>query len=690
MLALSITALPRRTAPRAVAGLAVAFLLACLAPGAALAVDVQKGGSAAGSDLEVIAGGEDNNISITGDFFDGDKFWIEDTLANVTAGAGCIQEGPKKVSCNGVAGIPDTADFYVHAGGGNDTVSSIKHAHLFGGDGNDTLKNPDESIFNCGWHSAELRGDGGNDRLEGGCDPDTLVGGDGDDTLDAGSGDDYMDGGTGIDDHIGWTGWDKVDYSSRTTGTYVTLDDVANDGGSPEDGDRQDNVRGDIEEAHTGSGHDLLVGNDWDNVLVGNGSPDHVEGRGGNDDLHLGGGADLVVFAGSGNDEVYGGDGNDKLYGDGDQDVVDGQGDDDLVAGGPGSDDLRGGDGGNDRANYQGRTNRIVADLDGGRDDGEAGENDVVAGDMEGLEGGDGSDILTGNGDSNRVFGGPGPDSIDGGGGDDTLAPNHSTNTHTRNDSGDGVIGGDGTDTVDYRSIAMEGYTTYVKLDGNQNDGVDGEGDNVLPDVENVKTSTGNDVVWGDGDANSIDTGAGDDAIDGLGGADDIVGGPGTGDIARFVQDPGRVVVSLDNQANDGADPDGNGASDVNGNVHADVEQLVGSPGRDRLEGSTNANRIYGHEDDDELIGLAGTDDLQGGNGNDTLQGRRRHRLPPRPGRRRRLGRLPGPSRRGEDHAGRHPRRRQPRRERRRSPASRTRAGEPGWTPSAETAPAIS
>ena len=629
---------------RATAALGLGFALLCLIPAVASAVDVRKGGSQPGGDLEVIAGDEDNRLTITKDFFSGDKFWIEDANANVTAvpGGGCSQEGPRKVACSGVTGTPDQADFYIYAAGGNDVVSSHKRAHIYGGDGDDELRNPDESIFNCGYHDATLHGDAGNDELWGGCDRDNLYGGPGDDKLygeggddwleghdgndlvDGGWDDDHLEGGTGADDMIGWLGYDRVDYASdlgsgwRTTPTYVTLDDIANDGGISEDG-TADNVHGDVEGVGTGSGPDVLIGNDWVNSLHGGGGADHIEGGGGNDVVAGDTGADRGLWGGAGDDHVFAGTGDDTLRGDDGNDLLFGNEGNDRLQADAGSDELSGGEGTDDRVDYLDHPASIVANLDGAANDGRPGENDRIGTDVEGLEGGPGADVLTGDDGPNTLMGSNGADVLNGGGGDDRLAPNHGAISSTTVDPGDSVTGGDGTDTVEYPDQVVD-RDRYVSLDDNANDGVPGEADNVASDVENVKMSDGNDVLSGSDGANRLDGGGGNDTLDGNGGADTIVGGPHV-DAARYVDRTVGVLMSVDDVANDGEDADGDGASEESDDIRSDVENLIGGSGPDRLVAREGTESLFGGPGDDQLEGRAGNDDLQGQEGRDTLLG---------------------------------------------------------------------
>ena len=95
--------------------------------------------------------------------------------------------------------------------------------------------------------------------------------------------------------------------------------------------------------------------------------------------------------------------------GDGD-DTLEGEGGNDTLVGSVGTDELYGG-GGVDTVSYVGHTQSVEADLDGIANDGTAGENDLIATDVENLTGGRGADTLTGDGGANRLAGDscPGP-----------------------------------------------------------------------------------------------------------------------------------------------------------------------------------------------------------------------------------------------------------------------------------------
>jgi Ca2+-binding RTX toxin-like protein len=210
-----------------------------------------------------------------------------------------------------------------------------------------------------------------------------------------------------------------------------------------------------------------------------------------------------------------------RLFGEAGNDSLSGGGGDDLLDGGIGSDTLAG-QGGRDSADYSARTAPVSLSLNGNADDGEAGEGDNVANDVEILTGGAGDDQLAGNDADNALLGnagndmlggGSGNDQLDGGAGDDRLAGGAGADTLT---------GGDGNDTSDY--IGSTGGVRVV-LDGKPGDGMPGENDSV--DTENVTGSPFDDVLIGNAGPNLIQGAEGNDRILGGKGADALFGNHG-------------------------------------------------------------------------------------------------------------------------------------------------------------------
>jgi Ca2+-binding RTX toxin-like protein len=353
------------------------------------------------------------------------------------------------------------------------------HDVIVGGDGPETLAGgpgPDEIQGNGGADRLDFAA---VDKDE---DPDPTAG---TDTLDGGPGDDRLNGGPPAavqdgDTLIGAEGTDTADYSERTAPLSISLDDVADDDGEAGEGD---NVRSSVENVVGGSESDALIGSAAPNVLNGEDGDDRLVGLGGDDvldggtntpgsdTLDGGDGADCL-FGRAGDDRLIGGPGPDCLFGAGGSDALEGDGGDDTLAGGagpdavegdegddsldgsepnlvgadgpdtldggPGTDSLSGAEGddrldggtgpdgirggpGRDTVTYEDRTRDVIVTLNGRPDDGEAGEGDNVAADVEAVIGGTLDDTLTGDRDANALTGGSGQDLITGGAGVDRL-----------------------------------------------------------------------------------------------------------------------------------------------------------------------------------------------------------------------------------------------------------------------------
>ncbi|HEY1277065.1 MAG TPA: calcium-binding protein [Thermoleophilaceae bacterium] len=299
--------------------------------------------------------------------------------------------------------------------------------------------------------------------------------------------------------------------------------------------------------------------------LRGGPGDDRLTGSDANDDFLAGeAGADTLAAVG-GNDRLSGGDGDDTADGGNGSDFFDGGAGADTTRGGPGDDTLDAGttaDGpdalsggpGDDRVSYNSRNAAVTVSLDGVRGDGEAGENDNVGSDVERLDGGHGGDRLAGSAADNTFFASDGNDTVDGAAGDDNLigsagddtlrggdgddelsgdrgvdavdggAGDDSIFSGNADDEPDRMAGGDGTDLVSYGG-ANDGVR--VTLDGIADDGVPGERDNALADIEDVVGSARADVLIGSASANELTGGDGDDSLAGGAGADGLHGDRG-------------------------------------------------------------------------------------------------------------------------------------------------------------------
>jgi len=495
------------------------------------------------------------------------KITITDAGAVVTPGTGCqaIAGNPHSIACNGLA------------------VTSLA---LNGADGDDTLRNKTALPA----------------QLVGGSDADVLVGGSAQDALIGGSGGDTLDGRGGPDSFDGGGGTDIADYSQSPHAVTVTLDGTADDGVKFEG----DNVLGSVEDVIGSGGGDSLRGNGAANRLDGADGDDTLDGGTGADELLGGAGIDTATYAGrvlplhlsldgvandgaaAESDQLGAGIEN-LVAGDGD-DVLTGDGADNLLDGGLGDDQIAGG-GGDDTVTYATRTADVQVQLGSGLPEGQAGEADGVADDVEGAIGGSGDDKLrdftllpgrhfAGNAGADEILAGGGGMLLDGGPGDDTLG------------------GGIGADTI----LGGAGKDQLFGLPG----------DDVLDGGDDA------DRVDGGGDADLIRGGAGDDTLNGHDSAfltvddkpDDIQGGTGV-DTVRYSR-LDNVTVRLNDAPDDGALGEGD-------NVHTDTEVVLGGNGDDRLVGSPADDTLNGGPGEDDIDGRLGADTLIGGQGGDDI-----------------------------------------------------------------------
>ncbi len=465
-----------------------------------------------------------------------------------------------------------------------------------------------------------IQGGGGPDEIWGGCSSgdancngfkDTLHGGDGDDFLHGGTsfdylagdaGNDRLDGGLSGDNLNGGDGRDLADYSSRAVGVVVSLDGVVNDGAPGEN----DFIASDVEGVQGGSGKDTLSGNDFLNILKGGPADDYLTGYGG---------ADLLMGE-AGSDLLRPGFGLDNVYGGSEQDTV----------------------------TFGERWNPVTVSLDGVGNDGEAGENDFVAGDVENVTGGGNNDTLIGDGHANRLVGGAGNDTLDGKGGQpDTLqgeAGNDKLDGGPAASYYDVLDGGADTDTVSY-AYRTDGVEILLGVPSGAEDKVvdvenamGGSGDDKMVGTDGPNAFFGNggndglqgnggdDHLYGGDDDDTLWGDAGNDTVAGGDGADSMVGGAGADwisgwagvDTVSYDDHSAPVTVTLDGSANDGVAGEGD-------NINPGVENLVGGAGGDALSGDDGPNTITGGKGVDMLNGLGAADQLDGGAGKDVLNG---------------------------------------------------------------------
>lgn len=184
---------------------------------------------------------------------------------------------------------------------------------------------------------------------------------------------------------------------------------------------------GDDSVTSTCANSSLTLGDGSDSATIGSGS---ASGGDGDDTIIAGSGASTLtgdagkdtIGSGSGADTVDGGDGNDAIDGGTGNDTLRGGPRRDVLTGGAGADTLEGGDG-IDLVSFEDKSGAqpVSISLNAAADDGESGEGDTIAADVENAVGGDGPDTIVGNGDANDLDAGNGDDFITPGGGPDFV-----------------------------------------------------------------------------------------------------------------------------------------------------------------------------------------------------------------------------------------------------------------------------
>jgi Ca2+-binding RTX toxin-like protein len=176
-------------------------------------------------------------------------------------------------------------------------------------------------------------------------------------------------------------------------------------------------------------------------------------GQEGNDTLY--GGLGLAIDTskldgGTENDRLVGGPGIDRMNGFYGNDTLLGNGGDDLFETGAladGADTIKGGPG-VDGVTYLPRTTGVSLSLDNVRNDGQPGENDSIASDVENLAGSKGNDTIRGNGKANELRGLSGNDTLDGSGANDRLEGDEGNDDLTGGAGVDSLYGAQDTDAL--------------------------------------------------------------------------------------------------------------------------------------------------------------------------------------------------------------------------------------------------
>ncbi|WP_084513777.1 calcium-binding protein [Azovibrio restrictus] len=560
---------------------------------------IELGAGISTSDIRVTRSGDSMTLNIVGST---DKITASNYFNGDGEGGYLIEE--IRFADGTVWDLNKVKELAIQSADGNDTLYGYATADtISGGAGNDTIygKAGDDLLRGDGGRDY-LYGEAGNDTLEGGGDDDSLYGGEGSDVLMGKEGNDYLYGGGGSEVLTGGVGNDYL-YGEAGNDVYRF-----GRGDGQDIVGENDTAAGNKDVIELGAGistSDVRITRSGDYMILNIvGSTDKVtvsnyfynDGDSGYliEEIRFADGTvwdlnkvkELAIQSTDGNDTLYGyatvdtisgGAGNDYIYGKAGDDLLRGEGGRDYLYGDVGNDTLEGG------------------------------------GDDDNLYGGEGSDVLMGEEGNDYLYGGGGSEVLTGGVGNDYLY-GEAGNDIYRFSRGDGqdIVGdydtiagnkdvielGAGISTSDVR-ITRSGDYMILNIVGSTDKVTvsnyfynDGDSAYLIEEIRfadgsvwdlntiksmAIKSTSGNDSLYGYATADTISGGAGNDYIYGKAGDDLLMG-------------------------NDGQD------------------YLYGEAGNDTLMGGAGNDYLYGGDGNDLLIGGLGNDSLQGNAGNDTYR----------------------------------------------------------------------
>ena len=352
-------------------------------------------------------------------------------------------------------------------------------------------------------------------------------------------------------------GTDSLDYSSFSTNQLINLNPETFSNVALGVGNLVIARGVVIENAMGGSGNDMLIGNDVDNVLKGGGGNDQISGYGGNDQLDGLAGADTMT----------GGTGNDTY-------IVDNLGDAIIENSGEGIDVVQTTLGtGATLAQRQANAYQLGADI----------ENLTGTAIGQGLRGNSLDNVIVaGAGDDFLSLVDGGADTVGSGDGRDVIYYGAALTTADRNDGG-----GEGGDVRGDLLVIQGDYTLTL-------------GSGSLDDIEKFRVLKGGNTSFGDTAGNLYDYSV--TALDGT-------LGPGV----RLVVQGGSLQLGEHLTFNGSAESDG--SFQIFGGHDADTltggaqdDHLLGRSGDDTLTGNGGADRLRGGLGGDTMDGGAGAD----------------------------------------------------------------------------------
>jgi Ca2+-binding RTX toxin-like protein len=231
------------------------------------------------------------------------------------------------------------------------------------------------------------------------------------------------------------------------------------------------------------------------------------------------------------------------------------------------------------------------------------------------MRGSDGNDEMRGLGDYDWFIATAGNDTLDGGNGQDMITFLEAAS------SGAAVVETVFSATGAPPSGAAVGGVTLNLSDPSQSTGL--ALGLTLNSVERVTGSSHQDVFYGDAQQNDFrGLGGYDWFVGSTGGRERYFGGDGL-DTVTYFQSTSGVSASLRNGAGlfGGQETGYGSAGDAVRDLYFEIENLVGTNFDDSLTGNNERNQLSGLDGDDFLFGYGGTDYMKGGAGNDTLNG---------------------------------------------------------------------
>ncbi len=249
------------------------------------------------------------------------------------------------------------------------------------------------------------------------------------------------------------------------------------------------------------------------------------------------------------------------------------------------------------------------------------------------LAGGWGNDLLRGGAGNDTLGGGDGDDILDGGLGADAMAGGVGNDQYLIDNQGDMVAEGlaQGTDTawVGASGWIVGANIEIVRLYGAGTQLTGSAGNEIF--VANagaasaIAAGAGDDTLWGNALAHTLDGGAGDDVIRGQDGASVMTGGLGND---QFVI--GNLGAAVVEAANEGIDTAWVAVTGWTNALNVEIARLAapgavllfGSEGNeDLVANQAEGSRIDGNGGNDTLWGSAFADTLNGGAGDDIMRG---------------------------------------------------------------------